>query len=93
MSLKEQIESIPEPESQDMKELRQALMRMQKQLRQAKERTQDLVDTTQQAAYDAMLTMGKVQPVQTPEPDKRKTKGEVAFWPMTDWQGAKRTTS
>jgi hypothetical protein len=93
MSLKEQIESMPEPESQDMKELRQALMRMQKQLRQAKERTQDLVDTTQQAAYDAMLTMGKVQPVQIPEPDKRKTKGEVALWHMTDWQGAKRTTS
>jgi len=93
MSLKEQIESMPEPESQDMKELRQALMRMQKQLRQAKERTQDLVDTTQQAAYDAMLTMGKVQPVQIPAQDKRKTKGEVALWHMTDWQGAKRTTS
>ena len=84
---------MPEPESQDVKELRQALMRMQKQLRQAKERTQDLVDTTQQAAYDAMLTMGKVQPVEIPATDKRKTKGEVALWHMTDWQGAKQTTS
>jgi len=93
MSLKDQLDSMPEPESQDIKELRQALMRMQKQLRQAKERTQDLVDTTQQAAYDAMLTMGKVQPVQIPAQDKRKTKGEVALWHMTDWQGAKQTTS
>jgi hypothetical protein len=93
MSLKEQLESMPEPESQDVKELRQALMRTQKQLRQAKERTQDLVDTTQQAAYDAMLTMGKVQPVEIPATDKRKTKGEVALWHMTDWQGAKQTTS
>jgi len=93
MSLKDQLDSMPEPESQDVKELRQALMRMQKQLRQAKERTQDLVDTTQQAAYDAMLTMGKVQPVQIPAQDKRKTKGEVALWHMTDWQGAKQTTS
>jgi hypothetical protein len=93
MSLREQLDSMPEPESQDVKELRQALMRMQKQLRQAKERTQDLVDTTQQAAYDAMLTMGKVQPVEIPATDKRKTKGEVALWHMTDWQGAKQTTS
>ena len=93
MSLKDQLDSMPEPESQDIKELRQALMRMQKQLRQAKERTQDLVDITQQAAYDAMLTMGKVQPVQIPAQDKRKTKGEVALWHMTDWQGAKQTTS
>jgi hypothetical protein len=93
MSLKDQLDSMPEPESQDVKELRQALMRMQKQLRQAKERTQDLVETTQQAAYDAMLTMGAIQPVHIPAQDKRKTKGEVALWHMTDWQGAKQTTS
>lgn len=93
MSLKDQLDSMPEPESQDVKELRQALMRTQKQLRQAKERTQDLVDTTYQAAYDAMLTMGSIQPVQIPAQDKRKTKGEIALWHMTDWQGAKQTTS
>lgn len=94
MSLKDQIENLPEEfESQDMKELRSALIRVQKQLRQSKERTQDLVETSHQAAYDAMLTMGKIQPVAVPVADKRKTKGEVALWHMTDWQGAKRTTS
>jgi hypothetical protein len=94
MSLEDQFKNLPdEIESIDVKELRQALMRLQKQLRQAKERTQDLVETSHQAAYDAMLTMGKIQPVTTPEIDKRKTKGEVALWHMTDWQGAKRTTS
>lgn len=94
MSLEEQFKNLPEEiESQDVKELRQALMRLQKQLRQSKERTQDLVEASHQAAYDAMLTMGKIQPVAAPETDKRKAKGEVALWHMTDWQGAKRTTS
>jgi hypothetical protein len=94
MSLEDQFNNMPpEIESQDVKELRSALMRLQKQLRQAKERTQDLVEATHQAAYDSMLTMGKILPVTEPVIDKRKTKGEVALWHMTDWQGAKRTTS
>ena len=94
MSLKDQLDNLPEEiESQDVKELRSALIRLQKQLRQSKERTQDLVETSHQAAYDAMLTMGKIEPVAVPVADKRKTKGEVALWHMTDWQGAKRTTS
>jgi hypothetical protein len=94
MSLEDQIKNLPpEIESVDVKELRQALMRLQKQLRQSKERTQDLVEASHQAAYDAMLTMGKIEPVATPVIDKRKAKGEVALWHMTDWQGAKRTTS
>jgi hypothetical protein len=94
MSLEDQFKNLPpEIESADVKELRQALMRLQKQLRQSKERTQDLVEASHQAAYDAMLTMGKIEPVAIPVADKRKAKGEVALWHMTDWQGAKRTTS
>jgi hypothetical protein len=94
MSLEDQLKNLPpEIESADVKELRQALMRLQKQLRQSKERTQDLVEASHQAAYDAMLTMGKIELVTAPVIDKRKTKGEVALWHMTDWQGAKRTTS
>ena len=94
MSLKDKFEELPEGiESSDVKELRNALLRVQKQLKQAKERTEDLVHTTQQAAYDAMLTFGKITPVQQPSPDKRNAKPEVALWHMTDWQGAKRTPS
>lgn len=94
MSLEKSLSELPEGiESQDVVELRQALMRLQKQLKQAKERTEDLVSTTHQAAYDAMITMGKVANVPLPATDKRKTKAEVALWHMTDWQGAKRTTS
>jgi len=94
VSLEEQFNEMPEGiESNDVKELRQVVLRLQKQLKKAKERTEELVETTQQAAYDAMLTYGSIKPIPPLEPDKRKTKSEVALWHMTDWQGAKRTTS
>ena len=94
MSLKDQFDEMPDGvESKDVKELRQAMLRLQKQLKQSKERNEDLVFATRQAAYDAMLTFGKIPPVPTVAIDKRKAKGEVALWHMTDWQGAKRTVS
>jgi hypothetical protein len=94
MSLKDQFDEMPEGvESNDVKELRQAMLRLQKQLKQSKERNEDLVFATRQAAYDAMLTFGKITPVPTVDVDKRNAKGEVALWHMTDWQGAKRTAS
>ena len=94
MSLEEQFNEMPEGiESNDVKELRQVVLRLQKQLKKAKERTEELVETTHQASYDAMLTYGSIKPIPPLEPDKRKTKSEVALWHMTDWQGAKRTTS
>ena len=94
MSLKDQFDQMPEDiESDDVKELRQAMLRLQKQLKQSKERNEDLVFATRQAAYDAMLTFGKITPVPEVKFDKRKTKSEVALWHMTDWQGAKRTVS
>jgi hypothetical protein len=94
MSLKDQFDEMPEGvESNDVKELRQAMLRLQKQLKQSKERNEDLVFATRQAAYDAMLTFGKIPPVPAVTIDKRKVKGEVALWHMTDWQGAKRTAT
>lgn len=94
MSLEKQFEELPEGiESNDVRELRQALLRLQKQLKKAKERTEDLVEVTQQAAYDAMLTMGAIQPVKPFVSPKSNKKPEVALWHMTDWQGAKRTTT
>lgn len=94
MSLKDQFDEMPEGvESNDVKELRQAMLRLQKQLKQSKERNEDLVFATRQAAYDAMLTFGKIPPVPAVTIDKRKAKGEVALWHMTDWQGAKRTAT
>jgi uncharacterized protein (DUF2267 family) len=94
MSLKDQFDELPEGvESSDVKELRDALIRVQKQLQKQKQRTDELVTASYQAAYDAMLSMGKVKDVTPPVIDKRKHKGEVALWHMTDWQGAKKTAS
>ena len=93
MSLEKRLNDLPEGiESEDMAELRSAMMRLQKQLKKAKERTEDLVASTYQGAYDAMITFGKVPPVQAPSTDARR-KAEVALWHLTDWQGAKQTTS
>lgn len=94
MSLDEQFAQMPEGiESNDVRELRSVILRLQKQLLKAKTKTDDLVEATHQAAYDAMLTYGPVAPVADPPKDTRRSKAEVALWHMTDWQGAKRTTS
>lgn len=94
MSLEDRFKELPEGiESEDVKELRQALVRIQKQLKKAKERTEELVEATQQAAYDAMLTTGRIEPVKPYVSPKSNKKPEVALWHMTDWQGSKRTPS
>lgn len=83
----------PVEESEDVKALRRALNRTQRQLAEAKARDEHLVEATLQGAHDAMLALGKVPPVLAPAKDKRKGREEVALWIMTDWQGAKKTTS
>ena len=95
MSLEDNLKNLPEGiESEDVKELRNALYRLQKQLIKAKTRNEDLVEATHQAAYDAMLAMGGIKPVMEPKVTKGgKGKPEVALWHMTDWQGAKKTNS
>lgn len=94
MTLSDRLNEIPEGiESDDVIELRKALIRVQKQLLQAKQRTDELVEATQQSAHDAVLGMGAIQPVAERKLDKGKKKAEVALWHMTDWQGAKKTTS
>jgi len=94
MSLEDKFNALPEGiESEDVAELRRALMRVQKQLLQAKQRTDELVEVTHQAAHDATLAMGPITPVKAPELAKHKKKPEVALWHLTDWQGAKKTPS
>jgi hypothetical protein len=95
MSLEKQFSNLPEGiESENVDELRSALIRTQKQLLKAKAKTEELVVATQQAAYDAMLSMGPIKPTLAPKITKAdKKKPEVALWHMTDWQGAKHTPS
>lgn len=83
----------PIEETEDVKALRRALNRAQRQLAEAKARDEHLVEATLQGAHDAMLALGKVPAITAPAKDKRKGREEVALWIMTDWQGAKKTTT
>lgn len=94
MSLSGQFDELPEGiESNDVVELRKALMRTQKKLMETKQKTDDLVEATQNASYDATLSAGPITNVPEPKLEKGKKKAEVSLWHMTDWQGAKKTTS
>jgi hypothetical protein len=94
MSLEDKINALPEGiESSDVVELRRALMRTQKKLLQLKQRTDELVEATHQASYDATLAVGAISLVREPALPKNNKKPEVALWHLTDWQGAKKTAS
>ena len=79
--------------NEETAELRKALIQTQKQLAKAKLRNEELVTATHRGAYEAMLALGKVQPVPVPKKDARKAKAEVALIHSTDWQGSKVTSS
>jgi hypothetical protein len=92
MSLLDDLEP-PVEDTEEVKALRSALRRAQRQAMEAKDRTRQLVEVTQQAAYDAMLALGGVKNVTPPARDRRKGSEEVALWVMGDWQGSKVTPS
>ena len=90
MSLSDDLDKL----APEIVELKVALQRTQKQLQQAKQRTEELVSTTIQACRDAILAQDNLTPIPAPQVAKgSKKKQEVALWHMTDWQGAKQTTS
>lgn len=93
MSLADDLKKIEKESDSEIVELRKALNKTQAQLAAAKIRNDQLVTATQQGAYEAMITLGKVPSVPTPKKDARKIKPEVALIHSTDWQGAKVTTS
>ncbi len=75
-----------------VEELRQANQRLLTQVIQLRNRGEDLVNAVYQGAHDATLLV-KSDPIIPPKADKRTKAPEVALWHMTDWQGAKETTS
>ena len=79
---------VPVQDTDQIVDLRRALTHVQKQLAKAKERTDDLVTATIEAAREATLSTGPIPAVIPPARDKRKSP-EAALWHMTDWQGAK----
>ena len=86
-------ENAAEQAANETAELRRALIQAQRQLAKIKIRNDELVVATHRGAYEAMLALGKVDPVPAPKIDKRKAKAEVALIHSTDWQGSKVTTS
>ena len=66
--------------------------RLQRQLKDAKDRSARMVDAAHQGAHDAMVSFGKWAPIPAPPKDRRH-KPETALWMLTDWQGAKLTPS
>lgn len=80
-------------EADELQELRRTNANLQRQLRRAKSKVEDLVEATIQGAKDAFLIAGPMPTVPSPPADKRKHSPEVALWDLGDWQGAKLTTS
>jgi hypothetical protein len=94
MSFEQRLNDLPEGiESSDVVELRRALMNTQKRLLIAKHKIDDLVAATHNASYEATLSAGPITNVKEKQFPKSSKKTEVALWHLTDWQGAKKTTS
>ena len=67
VSLDKDLEKLDKETDPEIAELRKALQRTQKQLQQAKQRTDELVEATIQASYDAVLAVGKIPAIKEPE--------------------------
>ena len=77
----QELSELPEGiESVELAEVKNALMRSHKKLLETKKRGVEYVNALHQGAYDAMVVLGKVQPVPAPKADNRKVKAEVALW-------------
>lgn len=84
----------PPPDLQaEVDKLRSANGRLYSHLMTAKAKVDELVYATIVAARDAAVALGPIGP--TPHPDFKAGPGraEAALWHLTDWQGAKLTTS
>lgn len=73
-------------------ELRDALRQAHAKLAQAKNKTDALTSAAFEGAQSAMLARD-FKPIKVPVFGRSRGKPEIALWHMTDWQGAKLTTS
>jgi hypothetical protein len=77
----------------ELEEVRRQLSDAQAKLRKSRSEKTALVEAVQEGAKEALLALGNPSPIKPPTADQRKGKTEVALWHLTDWQGAKVTTS
>lgn len=80
-------------QTQELEELQRINRELQRQLKRAKHKTEDLVAATHKGAYEAMYSLGKISPVKPPKLSKVTGREETALWDLGDWQGGKRTTT
>lgn len=88
MSIQEELN-----QEQELAALRTANWNLQRQLRQAKAKVDDLAEATYRGARDATVALGPIKPVSAPAKDSRRKEKEAALWHLTDWQGSKVTES
>lgn len=78
----------------EKEQLREALREASKKLTKANNKADILAQAAFDGARSAMQAMGKPKPVKAPNLAHSGTgRPEVALWHLTDWQGAKKTTS
>lgn len=77
----------------EVEELRKTVTRLQRQLRKAKNKNEELVEAVKEGSKEALLVLGRPDPVPAPKRDRREKKAEVALWHLTDWQGSKVTST
>lgn len=90
MSLGDEIKAVADDTVRD---LQSSLLRAQRQLLKSKVHKDELVAAMYQGAKDAALALGPTTLTVGPPRDPRRKDAEVALWHLTDWQGAKVTTS
>lgn len=78
----------------EKEQLREALREANAKLVQAKNKANVLAEAAFDGARAAMQSLGKPKPVKAPVLGRGGAgKPEVGLWHLTDWQGAKKTTS
>jgi hypothetical protein len=77
----------------EIEELRRSLRTVQGANAKLRRKREELAEVTVEACTAAVLAHGPLAPVKAPPADKRRKGEEHALLHVTDWQGAKRTTS
>lgn len=77
----------------EKEELRHALRQATAQVAKYRNKHEALTEAAFEGAQSAMLALGRPKAVPTPVLGKSKGKPEVALWHLSDWQGAKLTTT
>ncbi len=70
MTLSDDAKKLQLEVDESVSELRQTLVRTQKELSKAKQRTEELVEATIQACKDATLALGPMKPIKTRNNDR-----------------------